>query len=315
MNEAVTVSMGSGRTGGIKVKVSQAGGFFLKRAAHPGDQDAVQREANIYDWFASQSEPPNTPHCYGYDTRNGILILALDPSARSMDDYYFGLDTYPPEPSSLAALSIARLHRIPWTRKTGSGMRLHVRRLLELAELDLAWYRSASLSLIECLRIIQRDPSLSQHLWELRETWSESHTIHGDLRWSNVLVADQHVSLIDWESASLGDPCWDTGCFLANFFSNWVGKGGVSEILVEMGPAIRSFWRTYVKLMDLSETEAHNWLIKTMQFAGVRLVQSTLEMTRFANGLGNRDYIQLQLAANLLESPSEASTNLLGLYC
>lgn len=63
---------------------------------------------------------------------------------------------------------------------------------------------------------------------ELRAAWTPDATIHGDVRFSNVLVrADGTSALIDWEYAGLGDVDWDVAGAVQEFMSAGASFAGV----------------------------------------------------------------------------------------
>ncbi len=80
---------------------------------------------------------------------------------------------------------------------------------------------------LELIRIVQRTEGFGELLDGLRATWVPTALIHGDVKWSNVLVVDagtpqESIKLIDWESAMVGDPSWDVGSALSQYLSFWL---------------------------------------------------------------------------------------------
>jgi aminoglycoside phosphotransferase (APT) family kinase protein len=52
-------------------------------------------------------------------------------------------------------------------------------------------------------------PAVVAAITRLDRTWTARTAIHGDVKFDNVLVGPQGMSLVDWELAGLGEPVWD----------------------------------------------------------------------------------------------------------
>jgi len=182
------------------------------------------------------------------------------------------------------------------------------------------------------IRLLQRDPDIRAALDRLRGDWVESHVIHGDVRWDNFLVvasngAGHHsVKLVDWELSSLGDPCWDIGCFLEQYVGCCVGSfpvagGSPPERFIElsafplerMHPAIQGFWRAYVRGMGLPAAKAAGWVSRMVEYAGARLLQSAFELAQTGPTLTGQPLLLAQVGRNVLRNPLAAANQLLGL--
>ena len=55
------------------------------------------------------------------------------------------------------------------------------------------------------------------------------------------------------------------------------------------------------------------WLLRTAQYAAVRLAQSAFEILQFAQQVSATALLLLQVGLNILEHPQEAVTELLGI--
>ena len=76
---------------------------------------------------------------------------------------------------------------------------------------------------MEIIALLQTDRELGAALDRIADEWWPGALIHGDVRFENVLAIgsqpgfDANVCLVDWETATFGDPCWDLGCLIAEF--------------------------------------------------------------------------------------------------
>jgi hypothetical protein len=132
--------------------------------------------------------------------------------------------------------------------------------------------------------------------------------------------------IVDWEMAGIGDPCWDLGSVLNDYLSFWLlsipitGETEPEEFLnlvkfplARMQPAIRAFWRSYVKQIELDDVTSNQWLLRAVRYAAARLLQTTYEQMQVAMLVTGNVVCLLQLSLNMLMRPREAAVQLLGL--
>jgi thiamine kinase-like enzyme len=133
------------------------------------------------------------------------------------------------------------------------------------------------------------------------------------------------IKLVDWELAGLGDPSWDVGTVFSEYLNLWlVGTPMTIAVspeespilsrysLARMQPAIRAFWQSYVRQVELEVAKTNERLLRAVRFAGVKLVQNAYEQMQFAPRLTARAVHLLQLSFNVLKRPEEAAVQLLG---
>jgi thiamine kinase-like enzyme len=153
------------------------------------------------------------------------------------------------------------------------------------------------------------------------------------MKWDNcVLFAgpgarrSKRLALVDWEIAGKGDPCWDVATIFADYLSCWLFSIPVASEtppeqaiararypLEGMHPALRSFWRTYARRMQVGAAGASDWLLRAARYSGARLIHSALEQMQVAARLTGQTISMLQLSLNILQRPQEAVIDLLGL--
>ena len=133
------------------------------------------------------------------------------------------------------------------------------------------------------------------------------------------------LKLVDWELASVGDPCWDIGSVFNDYLSFWLlsvpvtGQELSEESLAlarypldKMQPAIGAFWAAYIRRMGLDAGTADEWLVRSVQFAAARLLQTAFEQMQMATQLTGNVVFFLQVSLNMLQRPLEAAISLLG---
>jgi hypothetical protein len=178
------------------------------------------------------------------------------------------------------------------------------------------------------LKIVQQIPDFAPLLDGLARYSAPSTPIHGDVRWDNCLARTNtdsdspHLSIVDWELAGLGDPCWDVGGVISEYLSCWIrsvpvmrslslseslGLAGCSLGTIQQGVA--TFWSSYSKKRRTACNEA--FLVRSVQWSAARLAQSAIESAQASAQLTGSLVYMLQLAENITWNPRSAALNLL----
>jgi hypothetical protein len=215
----------------------------------------------------------------------------------------------------------------------GTAPHAHPPWALSIHRPDLGVMRDSSAANLEVIRIVQRSEGFSQSLDRLARDWRVECVIHYDVKWDNFIVPASdgrarrdRMKLVDWELAQEGDPCWDLGSAFAHYLSFWVFSIPVTGEtppqqwpdlarypLARMRPALTACWNAYRRNRDLEGDAARSTLVRSVRFAGARLVQTAYEATQASIEITGNVIILLQLAANVLARPHEAAVQLLGL--
>ena len=172
---------------------------------------------------------------------------------------------------------------------------------------NMSWAQS------ELIGIVQTNPELSHGLSACLEGWQPECKIHGDLRDQNVLLtSDIAVSIIDWETSGLGDPAWDLGCLLGERAGAWVDAqvGPISPYRVDVQSAGATLWQGYVGGGRGVES---GLAARAARFAGLRMIQRSLETTQYRVAVGRTAWSYLQVAANIFADPRRAVGDLFGI--
>jgi len=328
----------SRRNCNLAVTTERGRSYLLKQGL--GEQSAmtVAHEALVYRYLA---ELPGTerlerylPRCHDFDAATGVLVLELLPDALNLREHAYrrrrcSVRLARELGRALAALHGCDVHRLH--HQAGLSLPGGQPWALWADRPTLATYRNATSATIEASRAIQRYPGGQAALAELRATWRPSVLIHGDLRWDNCLAHRRRpgdrtdLKLIDWEFADLGEPGWDIGSVLSEYLMLWLSSmpitGRSAAEFVELStfplhrvqPAACAFWDGYARYAALAPGTAAELQVRSIRFAGARLLHRAIERVKEMNELDPFTIALLQVAQNVLDRPAAAGRHLLGL--
>ncbi|HEX3393775.1 MAG TPA: phosphotransferase [Acidimicrobiales bacterium] len=192
--------------------------------------------------------------------------------------------------------------------------------------------RQSSAAGIDLVRMIQGFPVLTDHFDLLREEWTASSPVHGDLKAENCIPVAKpgstrrtRLKIVDWECATMGDPAWDVGSAFADYLAFWVrsipvaaraSPGQFLDVarhpLARMQGPMGIFWSSYAATARIAPPAAEALLLRSVRHAAARLVQSAFEQLQAAPALTAHAVCMVQLALNMLERPAQAGAHLLG---
>ena len=315
-------------------------GFFLKQGVGREGAHAVDHEARLYEWFrmhpAADRLSELLPRCRLYDAGERTVVLDLVEDAQSLYEYHRRHRRLTQAIGRALGDSLATLHELttPGLSATPSGQAVPERAAVFLLQHrpSLEARMTTSAGGLEVVRRIQRSEELCRALDRLHENWREPCVIHGDLRLDNCqLVAiavrgrPPRVQFVDWEMGGVGDPAWDIGSIFAECLSAWLLSAPATRDsapddflrlsrlpLQGIRPAMRAFWRSYVGRRQWDAETAAQWLERSVQYAGARLIQTACEEMQGRLRVPANVIYMVQLSWNVIERPREAATVLLG---
>ena len=334
----LTVEDVSQRNRNFKVISSHGPSYLLKQGIGPDGATTVAREAAIYGYLTDRENAGFSrylPRFQGYDPEERVLILELVSEAEDLREYQARRGRFSTGQAAALGDALGRLHRLAGT---GGGKEPQLESFahgpawaLSMHRPTLAAFREISWANVEVIKIIQRFAEFGALLDELRQEWKAEALVHFDLRWDNCLVSRRpparktSLKIVDWEFAGPGDPCWDVGSIFSNYLSFWVISMPITGDmqpeqfpefarypLVKMQPAIRSFWRSYVRRMEL-DSRASDWLMRAVKYSAARLLETAYTQMQSSVQVTSHALCLLQLSLNMLQRPHEASVHLLGI--
>ena len=322
----------SSRNRNFSVEASNSPCFFLKQGLTPDATSTIAHEAAVYQRLTRNGAlAKHLPAFFGYGAGDGVLVLELVREAADLRSLHVRTGGFSFAPAALVGAALGALHRNGHASEFALAMQPAFPWVLWVDRPGTRLFRDVSAAGLELIRMVHAAPGFPQSLERLRAKWRSETLVHGDVKWDNCLVhtaegGAEELRLIDWESAGLGDPCWDIGSALSHYLSFWLFSipvtGAVaperlpelaSYPLDSMKPALSACWTAYVDERALGTREASEDLLHAVEMAGARLVQTAFEAAQMMQQLTSSLVLHLQLALNILQRPEQAATQLLGL--
>ncbi|HSV65870.1 MAG TPA: phosphotransferase [Mycobacteriales bacterium] len=339
----------SRRNRNFRVLRSAGPSFLLKQGVARDSFSAVAREARAYELFGplphsvgAGSSPAfrHAPTAYAYDDERDVLVLELVTGVENLRVRHRRARRPPRDAARAVGRALAALHQlVPATVDLATAQRLlgaGEPGVLSVQRPGLSMLRDFSSACVDLVRMVQAAPDVPELLAGLRQDWRTDTLIHHDVRWDNFLLplprarngarGRREVMLVDWETAALGDPCWDVGAVFGEYLGDWLSSvpgvaGEPPERFLHLArcplesvqPAVRSFWSAYVGQAGLAAGQASEHLLRSVRYSGLKLVQSGLEQVQRSARWTVCTVSFLQVGVNILTRPEEAGAVLLGL--
>ncbi|WP_155347990.1 phosphotransferase family protein [Acrocarpospora pleiomorpha] len=205
--------------GVILVELGNGQGFAVKDVGTPreGGQGEPEREIALYQVAGGTAMLPRLEL---HDPDAGLLVLEGVIAARRLDRLAAPHDPLDPRWAAVFGRTLGAWHHLaaglplkparPWLLDLDGPARLPVLNRHE---------RLSSLT-----ADILADPAHRTALSTVGTAWACDTTVHGDIRFSNVLIRPGgDAVLIDWESAGAGDSRWDVAGGIQEYLSSGAG--------------------------------------------------------------------------------------------
>jgi hypothetical protein len=334
----LAIEEATGRNANLRIGSRTGRNFFIKRAP---DRNAslLRVEAALYahatrsdDWSPLR---PFLPRVHSFDEEQAILVMHRSPSALDVFDVDSADDTLGlPAIAGLLGAALAAAHSVPADNAGADAfLGLNAPWALTIHQPSPSALSDLWPGQVHVLRAIQEQSWTGELLDQLGAGWRRTALMHGDLKFTNVLVettppggVPAGVVLVDWETASVGDPAWDVGSVLQSYL--WFAvflvsllqetpAEGAGRAFGERLPAyqreMRTFWDTYVAASTLPPNTAAPLLERAIIFCGVRLLQTAWELAQGEDTPGRLTSGALQLGLNILRRPGNAASQLIGI--
>ncbi|WP_128544667.1 phosphotransferase [Larkinella soli] len=328
-------------------------GLFVKQV-QAWDQEKIltlRSEATCY-WLANQEDEyaqlkAFLPRFIEFDQPNHILITGAVPDAISLNDFYLRERQFPPMLAVQQAELLCSFHKdLARSVRDRPSFRLFRRQPPTVFHWSASGFSTyggtKSLAEQQMIQLITRNSDYTERMAAVRDQWETSSLIHGDIKPANFLVVGIPVvgipvggssiktgrfdlRLIDWETADIGDPCWDVAAVFQSYLFYWIYHEPAADqtgpnpfidpcfSLEAMQPSMQMFWKTYARNMDWSVEEARDNLKKTVGYCAMKLIHTCFESIQQLPGMPLHSARMLQLSLNMLTAPEVAAYELFGL--
>lgn len=313
-------------------------GFVVKQGVGKEKGRAVAREAALYGLLADSPRAkrlrPFVPRRVAWDESRHVLVLERIGGA-TLREHHAARGSVSRTLAGRLGVALGVLHRSEgsWIPAHLDSLRDQPPWILSLHRPSVGIFRESSGAGLHLVRVLQQFPAFGAHFDRLREEWRAEAVIHRDLKWDNCLVHGRapgaratRLKLVDWELAGTGRPAWDVGSVLSEFLGTWLFSIPVTGDvpadrfperarypLERMHPALRAFWGSYARTMELDPARAGRASVTAVRHGAARLVQTGFERMQGAPALTGPVVCALQVALNMLDRPEEAAVRLLGL--
>ncbi len=328
------------RNRSFRVVTTGGPSYFVKQLM-PGEYSAPPLEAALYSRFDAHPPwnrmRPFVPALTLYDAARSILVLELaTPAPPAPGSNATDVDEDFPRVGEAWARALATCHGIiDPLDEAGDRDFLSAERAwaLDVTRPVPDALQEMSAGQLHLLRALQAEADVDALLDRLRELWRATALIHGDMKWSNLLVqiaasgdGPPRTLLVDWEMASLGDPAWDVGAVLHAYLAHAIvsvpteqditpaaAAAAFEAALPAIHPEVRSFWTTYTREAGLTGRPAALFLDKCTGYCAARLLHTAYEWSQQEAEAPRRALAALQIGLNLLRQPAAGRVALLGL--
>jgi hypothetical protein len=310
--------------------------YLLKQASDPERNASIANEARVYKLLhagdTSYAFARYLPRYFGYDPDEHVVVIEFLTDAQDLQKHHARTGRFSTKLAAMLGHALSLLHGVNFAKTKGDAndlicpppwiFSLHRPDALALATLSEAH--------IEVVKIVQCYPEFGARLDEMLADWQAESFIHADLRWDNCLMwrsaGHPDLKIVDWELAGIGDALWDVGSVLGNYLGLWLRSLPITAEtdlshslqlarypLERMQPALRAFWRAYVRGSALPAPAAEPQLVRATRYAAARLAQTACEQMQASPQLTGNAVTSLQLSLNILRRPKEAASALLGI--
>ncbi|MGD1836999.1 MAG: phosphotransferase [Nitrososphaeraceae archaeon] len=323
--------------------ISRERSYLVKQGLDKERINTISNEAIVYDFFhrnikIREKMEVLIPRLYKYDPKQNILVIELVKDGKNLQEYYLSTSRLSLKHAETIGKILGTLHNLTKIKNIENYKHLfkfqtQPRIISNLKNPNIQIFQYNSNASIQLIKIIQQNKELSSFLDEFINIWMQECLIHSDIKLENFVISSKiymkkndTLKLVDWESAGIGDPAWDVGSVFSSYFALWLFSIPLSDQtspdefmnyakfpLEEIQKPLQSFWSMYVSYMKLDHTTSQKFLLKAIKYTSARLIQIAYEFSQAKGDLTSHVVYILQLCINIMKSPQEAITSLLGI--
>lgn len=315
--------------------------FFIKqvKALDTEKIETMRVEATAY-WLANtdlqyKALKEFLPKYFYYDSMNHILVVEQVKDSMSVYDYYLQVEEFNTALPQQIADILASFHKTvnPAASQQNAGFQYFRKQtpwVFTIAGNPAANFAGTAQSADQqIMQMILKNNEFVQLMAQASNEWQATSLIHNDAKFNNFLIGYEpdkktirQIKLIDWELADIGDPLWDVASVIQNYLTLWLTtdqpeQGHHSNMkkitLQQVQPCIYQFWQRYLQQMNWPASHNHAALAKVARFCALKLIHTAFETTPYTKTLHPLTVRMLQMSLNILRSPAEAATKLLGI--
>jgi thiamine kinase-like enzyme len=309
-----------------------AGEFLAERQIHSLIQDFPE----LQHW-----QPFLSAICH-FDRENSILIFEYLQDYRDLMDFYLKENTYPESIARQLGTALSTIHHDTYQQqvyqdaisqtKPQQKNSIVQRLVTNLEKITPEIFGSVPDDGLKFYALYQRYVSLGQALAELSDAVRADCLTHNDLKLNNILLHNDWalpnsdiVRLIDWERSAWGDPAFDLGTLIGSYLQLWLNSLVVSKSLSieeslslamtpldRVQPSIAALTRAYLVGFPEIVKDRPDFIQRSVQFAGLVIIQSILASIEYQKMLGNSGISRLQVAKSLLCRPVQSMPTVFG---
>lgn len=282
------------------------------------------------------------PRVLHVDRSNSIVVNHFWADYDDLQDYYDDEDQeYDPAIAGELGQLLALVHRSTY----GSNWQTPLEN--SLGSLSNPGYKVArrlnrvhsgifAVTPIDCLRfykLYQQYPSLAAAVEQLAQDYQACCLVHNDLKLNNLLIhhsptppaTDSRIRFLDWESARWGDPAVDLGNLINSYLQLWLENLVVSSELSineslqlavvplsRLQPILFTLFDSYRQAFPAIFADRPDFLARVLQYAGLALIRRIEVIIDDNRVFDNRGIAMLQVAKQLLCSPTAFITTIFG---
>jgi hypothetical protein len=329
----------TGRNRNFKVLRGEGPSYFVKQTKN-WDAQAIamlQCEAVCY-WLARNVSEFSclrrlTPEFLFYDPERQVLITKLITNGEDLWEHFRRLGKISSEVSSALGDLLGSYHCVANNfineSPHGSIFPRQIPWILSSERRNSHPFKELSPATVALFDRVESSADFRSVLDELREDWDTSALMHGDLKLENCILSHNgsdssfSFTIIDWELADIGDPCWDVAGILQAFITAHTmslpatdAQISIRDLLsttsgTELRESLSSFWRYYVLKLGVDSSTSSKLLERCLRYGAARMIQSAYEYMQFSPHLSINAIHLLELSEDLVRNTTDSAELLL----
>jgi thiamine kinase-like enzyme len=298
--------------------------YFIKQIdSNNNDEEKflLKKEGTIF-WLMTNEKPFQQlqgilPKYYLYDDVNSILISEYLETFKDLNYFHRTQKRYPLELGSDIAKAFVKIHSINKNNVSEESYNLFPKIIPWIFSVGIKETNQLHLShemAYEVVRVIKKS-AYPRYMSKFTKEWTSNTLIHGDIKWANILISERIIKIIDWEISDFGEPLWDVSGLFQSYLAHWImfnnhHTADSNRYFESFMPILQSFWKSYCAVSYPDAVSQNNALLKTIQYAAIRLVQTCIEFSRFDKHVMDEKLQTLQFGENILVNPQSAANEI-----